>query len=75
MKRLFILILVLLLVAGCSQVDMKSYVASDRATYNAVSGEYLEFLDASKLSKKQKVRRRRLIVTWEKRIKAAEGGK
>jgi hypothetical protein len=60
-----------LLLGGC-QIG-SSYVAADRATYEAIAPEYTGYLAADpKLDDSQKDRRRRTVQTWERRIEAAE---
>ena len=64
--------LVLMAVIGCSQPDFKTYVKADRQTFNAVTPDYIKWLDESSLEKDKKERRYRLIESWKKRLESAE---
>jgi hypothetical protein len=57
--------------SGCS--EFSEYVAADKATFEAISPEYLEYLqkDAA-LDDEQKERRKNLVETWRMRIEGAE---
>lgn len=60
--------------AGCSmlQVPSASYVAADRATYDAVAPEYADYVDAdAALDDEERARRGRTLATWDARIRAA----
>ena len=67
--------IVLLFSAGCATTDIirSDYVAADRATYNAVTPGYLNYVQAdSTLSKEEKARRARTVSTWRLRLEQAE---
>lgn len=67
--RVIMLTLVLILCASCTCVDMKGYVAADKATFLAITPEYLEYVETdSALDQDKKDRRRRLVETWKLRI-------
>jgi hypothetical protein len=53
---------------------MNAYVKADRATFEAVSSDYVKMINESDLDDDKKERRKRLVVSWGKRIKAAEDG-
>lgn len=64
--------------AGCSvlQVPAASYVAADRATYDAVAPEYAAYVDADDaLDQAERARRARTLAAWDARIRAAAAGK
>ena len=71
MKKLVVL-LVLVLIAGCTTTDMSLYVAADKATYEVIAPEYLDFVAKSQLTEGQKERRLNLVKTWKARIDGAE---
>lgn len=59
-------------ISGCATIPAV-YVAADRATYNAIAPEYLEYVTQDgTYSPEQKELRRLTIESWERRIKAAE---
>jgi hypothetical protein len=59
-------------VGGCGPAS--SYIAADRATYEAVAPEYAGYVDADPtLSDVQKQRRHRTADSWLLRIRQAEG--
>lgn len=64
----------LFLVASLSGCGVSAdYVDADRQTYNAVSGSWLNYSSEDKsLTEKDVERRKRLVRSWEARIKAAE---
>lgn len=67
--RVIMLTLVVILCVGCTCVDMKGYVAADKATFIAITPEYLEYVENdSALDQAKKDRRRRLVATWKLRI-------
>lgn len=67
--RVIMLILILAVCNGCTCVDMKGYVAADKATFIAITPEYLEYVDNdAALDQAKKDRRRRLVDTWKLRI-------
>lgn len=72
MKKLLFLLILVLVLAGCSSVEYKAYVQADKMTYKAISAEYKSFVENSKLDKEQKQRRLRLLDTWKKRIDGAQ---
>jgi len=72
MKKLLFIILFISL-CSCTQMDA-GYVQADRATYEALAPEYLDFVNDSTLDDDEKDRRRRLVESWNIRIKAAEEG-
>ena len=76
MKRRTLKILAVAAIAAvlCSCGSMTdSYIAADKATYDAVAPEYLDYVrDDQSLDQAGKDRRRRTIETWEKRIQAAD---
>jgi hypothetical protein len=48
---------------------MKGYAAADKATFIAITPEYLEYVENdSTLDQDKKDRRRRLVETWKLRI-------
>jgi hypothetical protein len=64
--------LALLVLSGC--VPPSLYAKADRATYDAVAAEYLDYVAADPdLSAEQKARRVRTLTSWRKRTEAAEG--
>ncbi len=66
---------VMLVAAGCKGVHA-DYVEADRATFDAVTPEYLGYVDADAgLAPAQKARRARTIATWDLRLKKAEASK
>ena len=72
MKRLLATVCLLAL-AGCS-TPPDSYVEADRATYNNVAPEYLEYVrNDGSLTTEQKLRRERTVHTWNLRIQSVEG--
>ena len=79
MKNMRTLLLVLLLfLMSCAPVE-QTYVEADRATYEAVAGEYLGYVEADpRLSPEQVERRKRTILSWEARAfkqEQPDGGK
>lgn len=67
------LLLLALVPASCVGPDA-TYIAADRATFEAVAPEYLEYVQADEsLDAAAKARRTRTIETWQKRLEAAEG--
>ena len=72
MKRLAVLVLLTL---SCSCVG-GTYVAADRATFQAIEPEYRAYVNMDvNLTTEQKDRRFRTLDTWRVRIEAAEGRK
>lgn len=73
MKRLLLLML-LCVISGCgTSGEFKAYVESDRATFEAISTQYLEYVGKDEsLDEEQKQRRERLIGTWGLRIEQGE---
>ena len=60
-------LLVLLLLSGCS--INQAYKAADRATYDAIAGEYVAYVGSdTALSDKQKQRRAETVASWEARL-------
>lgn len=58
------------LLGGCS--ISKEYVAADQVTFDAVTPEYLEYVNADvKLDADAKVRRKRTVDSWKLRIDKA----
>lgn len=73
-KRVFFVMLVVGLILGCQGTSMSLYISADRATYEAIAPEYLDYISSDDaLDKEQKARRVRLIKTWDRRIEEAEG--
>ena len=75
MKKIFMLFLILSIVSGCSSLsnsEFKAYVDADRATYEAVSPEYLEMIEKSDMPDASKKARKNTIETWNIRIRSAE---
>lgn len=71
MKRLALLLL--LVISGCAVQE--KYVMADRLTYQAVSPEYMDYVEGDPtLTDEQRDRRRRTVYSWDARIKQAEGG-
>lgn len=67
------LVLVLLSVVGCAAPA--SFLAAERATYNAVAPEYLDYVNADpKLDAAQKQSRRDTIQAWDAGLRAWESG-
>lgn len=65
--------------AGCAGLSAalsspsRAYVASDRATYEAVAPEYAAYVDSDQdLDDAAKARRQRTLETWRVRIESAE---
>lgn len=61
--------------AGCATGDIirADYVQSDRATYEAVTPEYLNYVHGdAKLDSEEKTRRERTVTTWRLRLEQAE---
>jgi DNA-binding protein H-NS len=80
MRNLGIVIITLLCIS-CAEPNLKSYIAADRATYEAISAEYVELVksalndqDEAKFTKEQIERRERLVQTWQLRIISGEEG-
>lgn len=79
MKRTvkYLLTVGLLACTGCASIPA-TYTAADRATYNAIAPEYLEYVNEdgtsveSVLTPAQKELRRLTVESWERRIRAAE---
>lgn len=69
-----LLVLLLCVAALTSCTPVQSYVAADRATYEAIAPAHARYVaqDAA-LSPEQKQDRRDLLDTWRKRLEAAEG--
>jgi len=60
-------VVVATLLGGCS--ISKEYVASDQATFDAVTPEFLEYVNAdARLDAEAKARRKRTVDTWKLRI-------
>lgn len=73
MRILSLILILALLLGGCSSVDLKSYVAADRATYSVIAPDYIKYVSADKkLTQDQKKRRARLLETWRLRIESGE---
>lgn len=71
MKRL---ILCAGLLLGACTTASDTYVKADRATYDAIVPDYINYVQADNgLTQEQKDRRMRLVWSWQKRIEAAEG--
>ena len=68
MRKLTILIILFVLLAGCSQKELQVYVEADKLTYEAIADEYVGLVKESKLDDEQKDRRYRLVKTWKMRI-------
>lgn len=65
-------LIALVLMAGCS--PGAGYVAADRATFEAVSPEYLKYLaEDGSLDEDQVTRRRATVGAWQARLEQAEG--
>lgn len=66
------LVLVLASCSGCSVPQV--YVQADRATYEVVAPEYLEYLSKDEaLDPKVREARALLIQSWDLRLRKAEG--
>lgn len=76
-RPLLLLALVALLgTGGCSamQSPVAAYVAADRATFEAIAPEYLEYVeDDPSLIDEQRQRRERTVAAWRLRVEEAEG--
>jgi len=77
MKRSFILLIAVAIVVtpaiSCSTAELDVYVQADKATFQAISGEYIDLVNGSdRLDDDQKKRRLRTVQSWKKRIEAAE---
>jgi hypothetical protein len=75
--RLCLLGLVIgLTVPGCAatgDIIQADYVQADRATYDAVSGEYLDYVGADQsIDSDERKRRERTVTTWRLRLEQAE---
>jgi hypothetical protein len=72
----FLLLLLPTHLTGCSVLTAPegTYVAADRATYDAVAPEYCAYVtNDPSLDDEQRARRRRTVDTWRVRLEAAEG--
>jgi len=77
MKRPFFAVLALALIcsAGCpsGQLISDDYVKADRATFMAVSGEYLTYVfNNGALDDEERKRRQRTILSWRLRLEQME---
>jgi len=79
MKKTMVWVAMMLIFIGCQQVNMKSYVAADKMTYDAVADEYLDLVQKSKkedgqpqFDQEQIDRRKRLVESWKMRIDNGE---
>ena len=71
MKKNLLFLLITFGIAGCSTVS-NTYLSADRATYQAVGPEYLNYVRSdSSLSESQKQIRIGTVESWQKRIDAA----
>jgi PBP1b-binding outer membrane lipoprotein LpoB len=72
MKRYLIPLVLPLLFTGCAALTSsapESWVRADRATFNAVSSEYISYVDAdTTLDQDAKDRRHRTVETWRVRL-------
>lgn len=70
MKKIFlsgVLVVVVTLLGGCS--ISKEYVAADQETFDVITPEYLEYVNAdTKLDADAKARRKRAVDSWKLRI-------
>lgn len=61
-----------LLLSGCAGVP-ESYRAADRATYEAIAPEFVDYVESDEsLSESQKRHRRLTVETWRLRLEEAE---
>ncbi len=68
-----LLVPVMLSLASCT--PGKAYVDADQATYAVIAPEYVVYVEAdAKLTKEQRARRLRTLLTWKLRIDKAGGG-
>lgn len=68
----YLILCATLLLAGCGSIA-KEYVSADRATFEAIAPEYLEYVKADdKLDEDAKKLREANIDSWEYRILQAE---
>lgn len=77
MKRFLFAVLALVLIcsAGCpsGQLISDDYVKADRATFMAISGEYLTYVfNNDALDDEEKARRQRTVLSWRIRIEQME---
>lgn len=70
MTKSLVIALLCLFAAGCAV--SKEYIKADKATFDAVTPEYLKYVEAdSALDREQKDRRKRTVATWKLRIEKA----
>lgn len=61
-------------VSGCGSLD-REYVRADRATFDAIAPEYLDYIrEDGDLDAEQKHLRRLNVGAWQQRLEAAEHG-
>ena len=73
----FLLLLLPTHLTGCSILTAPegTYVAADRATYDAVAPEYRAYVTSDpNLDDEQRARRHRTVETWRVRLESAESG-
>lgn len=70
MMRSLAIVALCLFAAGCSL--NQDYVKADQATFDAITPEYLKYVEADpSLDQDQKDRRKRTVATWKLRMDKA----
>ena len=72
MRRSLLTLAAVLLLSNCTPSQL--YIQADRATYDVIAPEYLDYVDKdSTLDKDEKEDSRLTIDSWRQRLEAAEG--